>query len=49
VTNITGFKQIFYYPIIVSNKTVAILEVGYEDQSQVPREVLNPTIVGAME
>jgi hypothetical protein len=49
VTNITGFKHIFYYPIVVAGLTIAILEIGYENDSQLPKEVLNPTIISAME
>lgn len=38
VTNITGFKHLFYYPVFSpsTGHVEAVLEVGYHNDSQVP-------------
>jgi hypothetical protein len=41
ITNIEGFRRIFYYPVMVGGRVRAIFEVGYHNENQVPQVVLN--------
>ncbi len=36
ITNIEGYRRIFYYPVMVGGRVKAIFEVGYQSESQVP-------------
>jgi hypothetical protein len=44
ITNVEGFRRIFYYPVMVNNKVRAVFEVGYHTESQAPKVVLNDQV-----
>jgi hypothetical protein len=33
ITNIEGFRRIFYYPVMVGGRVRAIFEVGYHNEN----------------
>lgn len=44
VTNLTGFKHIFYYPVSIGSQVTAILEVGYKNSKQVQNDIYTPQV-----